>query len=247
MSRPEEAPLQAYTGGEPSVFVSYARKDSNLVYPEIKWLQRAGYRVWYDRADILLGRDWFKEIDEAIGACACFVVFMTAAAVDSKYVRHEIEQALVMEKPFVCIYWEKLERPPHLEPLIGKIQALERYLFHKSEYEEQLRKALSEYVGRPEPPPEEEPHSPVGIQAPGPPPGLSWKAVCFILLLTALVFFFLALMSVAAPLFAATVPGDPLSNRLVGFLGGSVFLLIAAGLCAAAFVVNRKYLAGTKG
>jgi hypothetical protein len=46
MPSPElKIPFEAYNGSEPYLFVSYAHKDSHVVFPEIAFLHEAGYRV----------------------------------------------------------------------------------------------------------------------------------------------------------------------------------------------------------
>ena len=40
-----DKPFEAYPGNEPYIFVSYAHADSDVVYPEIKWLHDTGFRV----------------------------------------------------------------------------------------------------------------------------------------------------------------------------------------------------------
>ena len=37
-----------YEGKEPYIFISYAHKDSDRVFPILEELDRRGYRVWYD-------------------------------------------------------------------------------------------------------------------------------------------------------------------------------------------------------
>ena len=41
-------PFDAYDGDEPYLFISYAHKDSALVFKEISKLNDAGYHIWYD-------------------------------------------------------------------------------------------------------------------------------------------------------------------------------------------------------
>ena len=43
-----DAPLLAYQGDEPYVFVCYAHDDEGVVYPEIAWLHEQGINLWYD-------------------------------------------------------------------------------------------------------------------------------------------------------------------------------------------------------
>lgn len=73
----DEASYLAWAESEPFIFVSYARGDRDFVYPEIERLKAEGYRIWYDKDEIQLGRSWSREIDEAIAACTCFLVFVT--------------------------------------------------------------------------------------------------------------------------------------------------------------------------
>ena len=40
--------FSAYEGEEPYVFVCYAHKDSDVVYPEMAWLRDEGVNLWYD-------------------------------------------------------------------------------------------------------------------------------------------------------------------------------------------------------
>lgn len=43
-----DKPFPAYEGSEPYIFVCYAHEDSNVVYPEIQWLNEQGVNVWYE-------------------------------------------------------------------------------------------------------------------------------------------------------------------------------------------------------
>ena len=50
-------PYPAYKGNEPYIFVSYAHKDSDAVFREIRRLNDLGYHVWYDEG-IAPGNEW---------------------------------------------------------------------------------------------------------------------------------------------------------------------------------------------
>lgn len=149
MRRTSGSASPAHTSDNPFIFISYARRDGRLVYPEIRRLQHDGYELWYDMESIPLSRDWVTETDKAIRECSCVVLFMTPGAVESEHVSHEIVQALEAKKPLIRIDWEKLDLPPQLQERVSHIQSLERYLLYQSEYEGRLRRSLSEHVGRP--------------------------------------------------------------------------------------------------
>src|SRR5947209_6512772 len=135
------------------VFVSYARKDSNFVLAEIKRLEEQHHKIWYDRKELQPGRDWDDEISKAIKACACFMVFVTEDAVISKNVGKEIEAALKAEKPFIGVYWDDVKLTSNLQERVRRKQVLDRHSMFRLEleYEEPLRKALSEYLDETEP------------------------------------------------------------------------------------------------
>lgn len=73
------APFDAYKGNEPYIFVSYAHKNSDIVFEHIKKLHDAGFRIWYDEG-IDPGTDWSDEIALALNNAACFLVFMSPEA-----------------------------------------------------------------------------------------------------------------------------------------------------------------------
>ncbi len=113
------APFEAYTGDEPYIFVSYAHKDSALVFPELVALRDKGYRIWYDEG-IDPGNEWPEDIAKALRDCAYFVVFITPYSVDSPYVRKEIDFALKKKLTFVPVYLLKTQLPEGLEFRIGR-------------------------------------------------------------------------------------------------------------------------------
>lgn len=49
--------MRAYKGENPYIFVSYAHKDKDIVYPVIEELQNRGYRIWYDEG-IEASEEW---------------------------------------------------------------------------------------------------------------------------------------------------------------------------------------------
>jgi hypothetical protein len=218
----------------PFIFVSYKREDSDFVYAEIERLEKRGYKIWYDKGEIEPGLFWDSVIREAIEACACFIVFITQDSIDSPKVLAEIRQALTARKPFVSIHWEQVTLPPDLQEPILSRQLLERYALLKHEYEEPLERALS-------------PHRRLGfgprrLPPPDTRPDALPEIVFFVLILLAVLSLLFAAMLVVTPYFTTVVPGDPWLNRLVGWLSGLIFTVIACGLGGAAFAVHRLRL-----
>jgi molecular chaperone DnaK (HSP70) len=135
------AMIEAYTGTDPYLFVSYAHSDSKVVYPEIARLNGLGYRIWYDEG-ICPSHDWPESIATALERCDFFVVFVSTRAVASKNVRDEIHFALHEGKPFLAIYLEDTLMPPGLKMRMGSIQAISKFQIASDRYLRQLEKAL---------------------------------------------------------------------------------------------------------
>ena len=126
-------PYPAYRGNEPYVFVSYAHKDSERVFAEIKRFNEAGFRVWYDEG-IAPGNEWSEEIAEALTKCAVFVVMLTPTSAPRENVLNEIDFALNENKPFIAIHLEEATLPPGLRLRISRKQAILKYLMTDEEY-----------------------------------------------------------------------------------------------------------------
>lgn len=227
------APIQS----EPYIFVSYLREDSGFVDAEVKRLEQEGYRVWYDRAELEPNQLWSNVIEDAINRCSCFLVFVTQNAIESKNVLEEIKQALSLDIPFICVEWEETELPEHLREPFYRRQILKRYELRTHEYEEPLRRALSEYAGKPQPldlRPDVDSKTESSTAWP--------KAVCLGLILMAGLSFCLAALAAATPLYGGLVSNDPLAKPWLAVSVAFVFLVVAAGLGGGAFAIYRRFL-----
>ena len=118
-----EPPFEAYSGGDPYLFVSYSHDDSARVYEEIDRLHRLGFRIWYDEG-IDPGNEWPQEVANALVRCAFFLVFISPRSVESINVRNEINFAINRKKSFLAIHIEETDLPVGLELRMGDIQAI---------------------------------------------------------------------------------------------------------------------------
>ncbi len=125
-------PFDAYAGDKPYIFVSYAHKNSDIVYNHISKLHDAGFRIWYDEG-IDPGADWSDEIATALQGCAVFLVFISEASLASHNVRKEIIFAIDQRKHMLCVHIEEVELPVGLKMQLGNIQALLETRFHDKE------------------------------------------------------------------------------------------------------------------
>ncbi len=88
-----DRPSPAYKGDEPYIFVSYAHTDEDAVYPEIRWLQEQGCKVWYDEG-ISPGSRWSDEVAMALNGATALVFFCTPLSSESEHCADEVSYAL---------------------------------------------------------------------------------------------------------------------------------------------------------
>jgi len=79
---------------EPTVFLSYSRKDSNLVRRFGDGLAAAGVGVWRDDVSLKAGADWMQEVERELSAADFFVFFISQNSVRSEWVARELQVAL---------------------------------------------------------------------------------------------------------------------------------------------------------
>lgn len=110
-----------YCGTEPYAFISYKRQDLERIKPLVAQLTARGYRIWYDKG-IPGGAEWDALIEERVQHCEVLLLFLSQAAVGSKYVRREVKFADTLGKPVVGI---RLERD--IDLLHGMAMLLNQY------------------------------------------------------------------------------------------------------------------------
>lgn len=98
-------PNPAYRGDGEYIFVSYAHKDNEIVFPEIGRFQDLEYNVWYDEG-IGAGNEWLKDIVAHLKGCKTFIVFVTNNSMASENVQKEIKYAVKHKKKIIPIYLE---------------------------------------------------------------------------------------------------------------------------------------------
>ena len=115
-----------YEGTDSYIFVSYAHKDSEKIYPLLTGMKENGFRVWYD-AGIEAGTEWPQYIAERVLRSKCVIAFVSAASIESKNCAREITYAISKNKPMLVIYLEELELPAGMEMQLGILQAMFYY------------------------------------------------------------------------------------------------------------------------
>ena len=118
----------AHEGNESYIFISYAHKDSDRVFPIVNELSGRGYRIWYDDG-IAPGSEWPENIAQHLNAAGMVMAFLSPNAVASPHCRREINFALSKRKPFLSVVLEKTEMPLGMEMQLSAQQSILRYSY----------------------------------------------------------------------------------------------------------------------
>jgi TolB-like protein len=132
-------PFSAYSGPEPSVFVSYAHRDQRPVYEDLARFYDHGLNLWYDEG-IRLGAPWRDEVASAIDRARVFVFYVSEASIGSVSCIQEINYALDHDKPILTVFLTNQPLTPGLRMSLGGIQGIERF---RLDYEDFCFKAAS--------------------------------------------------------------------------------------------------------
>jgi hypothetical protein len=96
-TKPTGKPAQIIRNG--SVFISYSTKDDSYAYALEDHLKQQGFDVWIDKKGLRVQDSWTDTIENAVEDCAAFIVLMSEASKDSKWVRRELLHAQDCDKP----------------------------------------------------------------------------------------------------------------------------------------------------
>jgi TIR domain len=77
----------------PTVFLSYARADAEIVDKIANDLKTEGINVWLDRERLKPGDLWASQIEEALKTADVLIFFISKASVESKWVNAEFTSA----------------------------------------------------------------------------------------------------------------------------------------------------------
>jgi TIR domain len=106
----------------PRVFLSYTGSDETAVQRVVAALKATGITVWFAPAD-LSGGDYLSSIHEHIRQCDVFMVALSQAALNSRWVQHEINTALALQldgRPLkiIPVLLERVRHPLPLADLV---------------------------------------------------------------------------------------------------------------------------------
>lgn len=88
----------------PHVFISYSRKDTEVMEKVYRTLQDANLSVWVDQKLEPGERSWRRAVEKAIDNASCIVLILTPDAKGSEWVEAELDYAQTQNKKIFCVF-----------------------------------------------------------------------------------------------------------------------------------------------
>ena len=108
-----------------AIFISYSRRDQEFVVRLASDLNERVAGVWFDQSAIQLGEKWHDEIMEGIRECKAFILVLSPDAMESRYVREEVNKALELGKTIFPVIYRPAKWTEEFETLIREVQTLD--------------------------------------------------------------------------------------------------------------------------
>ena len=125
------------------IFISYSRRDQEFVTRLASDLDAQVAGVWFDQATIQLGQKWHDEIMEGIKECKAFILVLSPDAMESRYVREEVNKALELGKTIFPVIYRPARWKDEFETLVREVQTLD---LRSGSYTENFRRLVDGLV-----------------------------------------------------------------------------------------------------
>jgi len=96
------------TGANRRVFLSYSRRDREVVDWFYNDLTARDLSVFMDVASIMPGEDWSSRLAAIIGEASAIVVFVSRAALESQIIQFELQQAAAKSVAILPVFLERI-------------------------------------------------------------------------------------------------------------------------------------------
>ncbi len=106
-------------------FISYSRRDTEIVDRIADSVQSAGLEIWLDRHDIRPGNQWRVQIVQAIDTCDVFVLMLSPNSAASDNVRKEIDLAQDSGRTIFAVMLEPVKLPPEIRYQLAGLQFID--------------------------------------------------------------------------------------------------------------------------
>src|SRR5512147_269526 len=107
------------------IFISYSRRDQEFVTRLASDLDAHVAGVWFDQSAIQAGEKWHDEILKGIHECKAFILVLSPDAMESRYVREEVNKALEFGKRIFPVIYRPAKWAGEFESLVRDIQTLD--------------------------------------------------------------------------------------------------------------------------
>jgi len=121
------------------VFVSYSRRNKDIVDRIVGEMDRADMNVWIDREDIKAGNSWRVQIVQAIDTCDAFVLMLSAHSAVSENVHKEINLAQDSKRRTFVLMLERIQLPAEIRYQLAGLQFID---VEELGYDEAVRRLI---------------------------------------------------------------------------------------------------------
>ena len=131
------------------IFISYSSKDSHIVHDYAKYLEKAGYQVWYDVKGLYTGAQFSQEIVNAIENSKLFIFFSSENSNKSEWTKGEILTAQKFKKQILPVRIDNSDYDKSLMLVLLPLQYIDCISHIYDDTFEELRKAVVKFIGEP--------------------------------------------------------------------------------------------------
>jgi hypothetical protein len=139
---PPDVDLPPPFEGRGHVFISYRRLDLRRIAPIMRRLCDQGLPIWYDRG-IAGGEEWDEVLERKIEEAGLLLIFLSQAAVESKYCRREIKFADAINIPLMAVTLETVQLSHGLKFMLQQLQMISA---HDHEFETILTRSIKKLL-----------------------------------------------------------------------------------------------------
>jgi hypothetical protein len=107
------------------IFISYSRRDLQIVNRLVEMMQHGGIRIWIDREEIKAGKLWRTQIVQAIDTCDAFVLMLSSSAAASENVRKEVDLAQDSGRTIFIMNLDQVKIPADMRYQLAGLQFID--------------------------------------------------------------------------------------------------------------------------
>jgi hypothetical protein len=128
------------------IFISYSRRDTEIVDSIAEAMIVAGLEIWIDRQDIQAGNTWRVQIVQGIDTCDAFVLMLSPASVASDNVRKEIDLAQDAGRTIFAVMLEPVRLPAEIRYQLAGLQFIDVQMLGLDEAVHRLIQAVRAHI-----------------------------------------------------------------------------------------------------